>query len=299
MFAFSRSIVVAASLAALSASITYAQELVIKDGQRLAFLGDSITQFGMETQSGYCRLVISGLQANGLKIQPIGAGISGNTSKDMIGRIDRDVISKKPDIMTLSCGVNDVWHGKSGVDLETYKKNITDIIDKAQAAQIKVIVLASTMIMEDASNDTNKKLAEYNNFLRDLAKEKGCPFVDLNTDMQAAVKANGGGDPKHFPVVTVDGVHMNPIGNRMMASGVLRALGLNDDQIAKAEQTWLDVPAACKADARGWLTIRQWDRINAIAAKQNQPVNHLLNEVYSKAIDAYLASSAAQPVAAK
>ena len=47
---------------------------------------------------------------------------------DLEARLDRDVISKKPDWMTLSCGVNDVWHGKRGVNLEDYKKNIASII---------------------------------------------------------------------------------------------------------------------------------------------------------------------------
>jgi len=282
-----------------SATVAAAQDIAIKDGQKLAFLGDSITQFGMNTPSGYCRLVLSGLEANGIKVQPIGAGISGNTSKDMIGRLDRDVISKKPDLMTLSCGVNDVWHGKTGVEFEPYKKNITDIIDKAQAAGIKVVVLASTMILEDAGNDNNKKLAAYNDFLRDIAKEKGCSFADLNADMQAEVKANGGGNSKHFPVLTVDGVHMNPLGNRMMARGVLRALGLNDDQLKKADAAWLDVPAACRADALGLVTIRQWDQLNAAAAKQNRPINELLNEVYSKALESYLANTAGQADAGK
>ena len=39
-------------------------------------------------------------------------------------------------------------------------------------------------------------------------------------------------------MLTVDGLHMNPDGNVMMARGVLRALGLNDAQIAKAEAAW-------------------------------------------------------------
>ena len=63
--------------------------------------------------------------------------------------------------MTLSCGVNDVWHFKlrlgkrtfKGVGLEEYKKNITAIIDKAQAANIKVMVLSSTMIGEDPERE--------------------------------------------------------------------------------------------------------------------------------------------------
>ena len=71
----------------------------------------------------------------------------------MLARLDKDVISKKPQWMTLSCGVNDVWHFKlklgkrtfQGVGLEDYKKNIRAIVDKAQAAGIKVMILTSTM----------------------------------------------------------------------------------------------------------------------------------------------------------
>ena len=52
--------------------------------------------------------------------------------------------------MTLSCGVNDVWHGERGVPLSAYKKNITEIVEKAQAAGIKVMILTATMIGEEA-----------------------------------------------------------------------------------------------------------------------------------------------------
>ena len=62
--------------------------------------------------------------------------------------------------MTLSCGVNDVWHGEKGIELEDYEKNITDIIDKAQAAGVKVVILTSTMIKEKQSTPQNQKLIE-------------------------------------------------------------------------------------------------------------------------------------------
>ena len=64
----------------------------------------------------------------------------------MIERVDRDILQHKPDWMTLSCGVNDVWHGKNGVKLEDYKKNMTAIVYKAQAAGVRVLILTSTMI---------------------------------------------------------------------------------------------------------------------------------------------------------
>lgn len=212
-----------------------AASIPIKNGQKIGFMGDSITQAGAEPQ-GYVTLVIRGLEANGIQVSSIPAGISGHKSNQMLERLDRDVLSKKPDWMTLSCGVNDVWHGANGIPLEPYKKNITEIVEKCQAAGVKVMILTSTMIGEDAPNSNNQKLATYNAFLRDLAKKKKCRLADLNADMQAAI-AKAGPDHKGN-LLTSDGVHMNPEGNRMMATGVLKAFGLSAKQLKKAQDSW-------------------------------------------------------------
>ena len=213
-----------------------AEGIAVTDGQKIAFMGDSITQGGAKGPKGYVNLVISGLEANGIKAVSIPAGISGHKSNQMLDRLEKDVLSKKPDWMTLSCGVNDVWHGAKGVALEQYKENITKIIDQCQAANIKVMILTATMIKEDQTNELNQKLVPYNEFLRTLAKEKKCLLADLNADMQAAVAKADKTEKKN--ILTGDGVHMNAAGNRMMAVGVLKAFGLTDDQIAKAEKLW-------------------------------------------------------------
>lgn len=221
--------------AAVFTMVLTADEVVHK----IAFLGDSITQFGNNFSGGYVNLVISGLQANGINAVKIPAGISGNKSNQMLERLQRDVISKKPDFMTLSCGVNDVWHGKRGIPLPEYKKNITELIDKAQAAGIKVCILTATMITENPASSWNVKLADYNRFLRQLAKEKGCLLVDLNENMQKGIAEFKAKYPKFKGnLYTTDGVHMNPYGNAMMAEGILRGFGLNDAQIAKARTVW-------------------------------------------------------------
>ncbi|MDQ3813731.1 MAG: SGNH/GDSL hydrolase family protein, partial [Armatimonadota bacterium] len=250
-------------------------------GEKIAFLGDSITQQGAGSPSGYVRLVISGLEANGVKAQAIPAGISGHKSNQMLERLDRDVIEKKPDWMTLSCGVNDVWHGAGGVPLDQYKTNITAIVDKAQAAGIKVMILTATMIQEDQSNENNQKLVAYNDFLRALAVEKKCLLADLNADMQAALKA---APPHKGNWLTSDGVHMNPLGNQMMAEGVLKAFGLNDAQMQKAREAWSGIPQNVGAS----ITLGQYNRLNDLAAKQNRTVNDLINEELAKAIESLL-----------
>jgi lysophospholipase L1-like esterase len=212
------------------------EQLTITKGQKIAFLGDSITQAGARP-NGYCELVIRTLNAQSLEVTPRYAGISGHKSNQMLARLEKDVLSHKPDWMTLSCGVNDVWHGDRGVALEPYKKNITAIVDQAQAAGVKVMILTSTMIREDQANDLNQRLAPYNTFLKNLAKEKKCLFADLNADMQEALKHFPEDSPKGKQL-TSDGVHMNPLGNYMMAKGVLKAFGMTEREIAAAELEW-------------------------------------------------------------
>ncbi|MSU32890.1 MAG: hypothetical protein EXS25_09595 [Pedosphaera sp.] len=240
------------SLVAFSMLQTATAAIAIKSGDKIAFLGDSITEAGWGNPFGYVRLVISGLEANQVKAEAVPAGISGHKSNDMLGRLERDVLSKKPQWMTLSCGVNDVWHGKNGVALNeaaltggiygpeaaargTYQKNIAAIVDQARSKGIEVVMLTSTVIHEKLINTENAKLALYNDTLRTLAKEKKLRMADLNRLFQKRIQAENKPDQM---VLTNDGVHMAFEGNKLMAKGVLQAMGLNDSQLRKAEQAW-------------------------------------------------------------
>ncbi|WP_395743904.1 SGNH/GDSL hydrolase family protein [Prosthecobacter sp.] len=233
-------------------------EIAVKNGDKIAFLGDSITAGGWGNPAGYVRLVMAGLEANGIKAEAVPAGIGGHKSDQMLARLEKDVLSKKPQWMTLSCGVNDVWHGQRGVPLDdamakagtyddkvttrgTYKKNITAIIDQAQAAGVKPVILTATVIQENPASKENGLLAPYNAFLRQLAKEKKIPLADLNAMFQERLKSENKPNEK---VLTSDGVHMNVEGNKLMAIGVLQAFGLNTAELAKAKAAWPPLEAA-------------------------------------------------------
>ncbi len=245
-------------------------EIAVKSGDKIAFLGDSITAGGWGNLAGYVRLVIAGLEANGIKAKPVPAGISGHKSDQMLARLDKDVLSKKPQWMTLSCGVNDVWHGPRGVPLDdamaksgtyddkvstrgTYQKNITAIIDQATAAGVKPVILTATVIQENLSSTENGLLAPYNDFLRQLAKEKKVPMADLYAMFEERIKAE---NKPQVKVLTSDGVHMNAEGNKLMAVGVLKAVGLNETELDKAKSAWPALEATAaefakkQADAR-------------------------------------------------
>ncbi len=214
-------ILVGATAGAQAAATKANAKYVVEKGQKIAFLGDSITAAGRR-KGGYCQLVLEGLNKEGLEVTGVFAGIGGHKSNQMLARLDRDVLNHKPDWMTLSCGVNDVWHGARGVRLEPYMRNITEIVARAQAAGVKVMLLTSTMIKEDQNNALNQKLVPYNAFLRQLAKARKCLLADLNADMQEALKTFPEDAPKGKQL-TGDGVHMNGLGNIMMANGVLKA----------------------------------------------------------------------------
>ncbi len=275
-------------------------EILVKDGQKVAFMGDSITAGGWGNPGGYVRLIVAGLEANGVKVTPVPAGISGHKSDQMLARLKRDALDKKPDWMTLSCGVNDVWHGARGIPLDQYKANITAILDQCATAGTKVVVLTATVIGEELDNDNNKKLAAYNEFLRALAKERKAPLADLYAMFESAIKEHPNTTGKPGRLLTSDGVHMNPAGDQFMARGVLQAFGLDAAQLKKAEEAWLDLPGGgsvrARFDAGGGksfqvthkLTLRQREQLAARAAKDGKPLDAVLNAAFAEEVKALL-----------
>ena len=230
---------------------------------------------------GYVHLVVAGLEAEGVEVVPIPAGVSGNTSKDMLVRLKRDVLDKKPDWMTLSCGVNDVWHGAGGVDLPNYEKNITSIIDQAQAQGIQVMVFTSTGIWEDLNSNDNRKLVAYNAFLRQIAREKNCPLADLNAGFRSALASNP--PTRGTNLLTVDGVHPNPFGNIVMAEGILKAWEIPDVDMPKVRSIWNAIPdgaslASTLNEPTLTITLGRYETLERLAQAQHLDVNALANQ---------------------
>lgn len=301
-FSPSRTFLAAVATAALlGGSLFPAQaEILVKDGQKVAFMGDSITQGGWSNPGGYVRLIVAGLEANGVKVTPVPAGISGHKSDQMLARLKKDALDKQPDWMTLSCGVNDVWHGARGIPLDQYKTNITAILDQCQAAGVKVVVLTATVITEELDGDNNKKLETYNDFLRSLAKERHAPLADLFSQFAAVLKAHPNTTGKPGRQLTSDGVHMAPAGDQLMARGVLQAFGLDAGQLKKAEAAWQEIPGAggvrvrfdagqgksFQATAR--LSLRQREQLAARAAKDGKSLDAVLSAAYAEEVRALL-----------
>src|ERR1700722_1831753 len=107
----------------------------LKKGERIVFLGDSITEGGVSPK-GYVTLIKNSLndKHKDLDIEVIGAGISGNKVPDLQKRLEKDVLMKKPTLVVIYIGINDVWHGENdparGTTKEKFESGLVEIIGK-------------------------------------------------------------------------------------------------------------------------------------------------------------------------
>jgi lysophospholipase L1-like esterase len=219
--------------------------ILVASGETIAFLGDSITRLGANPL-GYQNLVLKGLEIAGVTdVGRVPAGIDGQHSGDMLGRVGGIFANPDVKILTLMCGVNDVWgyDWGRGLELEAYERNVRAIYDTAAAAGVQVIAMTPTLIQEDPDREMNRILDPYADFVRAEAKVRGLPLADCRAAQIAALKKLPKDGTRHF---TYDGVHPVWEGNVLIATQVLKALGVRDELFPEIEKAWNAMKASQK-----------------------------------------------------
>ncbi|MEJ1238193.1 GDSL-type esterase/lipase family protein [Chryseolinea sp. T2] len=197
--------------------------------KKVIFFGDSITQAAVQP-GGYIVKIGEMVTAEKLsdRFDLIGAGIGGNKVYDLFLRMDDDVLAKRPDVVVIYVGVNDVWHKRSfgtGTDLDKFERFYTAIIKKLQAANCKIAICTPAVIGErtDFSNELDGDLNLYSNVIRNLAKANNLPLIDLRKAfLEYNLKENK--DNKESGILTTDRVHLNAKGNELVASEMWKVL---------------------------------------------------------------------------
>ena len=208
--------------ASLVIILTIISAFKLMQKKKVIFFGDSITHAGVAPH-GYITLLQQMLAKEGKDnaFDLIGAGIGGNKVYDLYLRLEDDVLSKKPDIVFIYVGINDVWHKKTsgtGTDPDKFERFYNKIIDKLQAAGAKVVICTPTVIGEkkDFVNELDGDLNKYAAIIRNIAKNKNTGLIDLHKAIIEYIDAHNPED-KAKDVLTVDGVHMNDAGNEFLA----------------------------------------------------------------------------------
>ena len=173
------------------APCVYAKQSPLKKNDRIVFLGDSITAAGARP-GGYITLSAEAIAKAypDLNIELIGAGIGGHKVANCQQRLDKDVLQKKPTIVFIYIGINDVWHwthprvvarGKKGTTPEDFESGLRDMIQKINDIGARVILCTPTVIGEkpDGANPDDERLDQYSDISRKVATETSSQLLDL------------------------------------------------------------------------------------------------------------------------
>jgi len=201
--------------------------VALKKGDSIIFLGDSLTALAGDeapkehVSKGYVRIVRETLAKthpdHQLKVDWVATG--GHTVPDLLKRVEKDVLAKKPTIVVIQIGCNDARR----IPKETFKSSLEELIDKLQASGIQVIQCSLTSVGEkhDGTNRDDAKLDEFAQIERDVAKAKKVPLNDLRKAFVEYWKKN---NPENKPsgVLTYDGNHFNQRGMDFVAEQMLK-----------------------------------------------------------------------------
>jgi lysophospholipase L1-like esterase len=225
--AFLAAVLLVCAQAAQSADDGVASRQVeLKKGDKIIFFGDSLTQLaGQEmpkqhVTKGYIRIVREELQAKhkdkNIEVDWVATG--GHTVPDLLKRVDKDVIAKKPTIVVIQIGCNDARRIKK----EDFKAGLEELIDRLQKEKIQVILCSLTSVGEkhDGTNKDDPNLDAFAEVARGVAKEKNVPLNDLRKAFIEYWKKN---NPENKPsgLLTYDGNHWNDTGHQFVAERML------------------------------------------------------------------------------
>ncbi|MEE9394057.1 MAG: alpha/beta fold hydrolase [Planctomycetota bacterium] len=238
---------------------------LIRKGERIAFLGDSITQAGAGP-GGYVDLIKKVLAARGdlEDVVVIGAGISGHRVPDLEKRLERDVLNKGATLVFIYIGINDVWHSRSGrgTSAEDFEAGLIRIIDRIKKSGATVILATPTVIGERATgrNELDEMLDQFSAISRKVAAQAKVTTMDLRTEMTDHLAVLNASDLAKG-ILTTDGVHLNAAGNRFLADRTARSM------VEALERRGPKLSRAA-IDGAGWKKLTLADFINVNGTKE-------------------------------
>jgi acyl-CoA thioesterase I len=144
-------------------------------------------------------------------INVIVTAIGGETADNGAKRFETDVLTHKPDVVTIDYALND-----RGIGLERARKAWVAMIEMAQARGIKVLLLTPTPDKRAKLDDPNDPLNQHAEQIRSLAREYHTGLVDSLAAFKEYLKAGG-----KLEDVMSQVNHPNRKGHELVAKGLL------------------------------------------------------------------------------
>jgi lysophospholipase L1-like esterase len=225
------SVATSALLAGLPAVQGAAAEPVLKKGDRVAIIGDSITE-----QKQYSRFLEDYLTVctPDLDLWFVQLGWGGETAGGFVNRMNQDLIPFKPNVVTTCYGMNDGGYRAFDEGIgKRYADPMRKIVETLKAAGATVVVgspgAVDTKTWRGPADVYNDNLAHLRDIARDLAKAEGMPFANLHDALIEVMKKAKAAYGDDYHVCGGDGVHPSANGQLVMAYAFLKALGASGD----------------------------------------------------------------------
>ena len=178
-----------------------------KDGDRVCFIGDSITHGGSYHSNVYLYYLT---RFPDREFRVWNKGISGNQASHVMERLETDIASELPTVSTLMLGMNDIGRWLYGADktdatslqnqagqLNAYYANMEKVVAQLDGIGSEVVFITpsiydQTAELERANNyGANDALGQCADFIKEAATERGQAYVDfyhamlrINADLQ-------------------------------------------------------------------------------------------------------------------
>jgi acyl-CoA thioesterase-1 len=146
------------------------------------------------------------LNKKGFHYRVVNAGISGNTTKDGLDRLD-DVLALKPVVVIVAFGGND---GLRGLPIDSTRRNLDQIVSTLQHAGVKVVLGGITL----PPNYGADYIGQFNDIYAMLGRQYHVPLLPFLLKDVYGVPGSMQGD----------GIHATAQGNQQVARNLLPLL---------------------------------------------------------------------------
>ena len=269
------------SLAAAVALVANGGQKVIKNGDTLVFMGDSITDKGNKHAYGYLHLVVEGLAANGVNVTWYGVGISGQTAVQMKNRFQNDVVAKSPNVCTIFAGVNDCGIGNWPTNTDSTPDDVAAMADMAIANGITPVLLSPTGVNGEGFK---QNICSYAAAVKSIAQAKDIPYAQTYEAFRAYIDSTSPVNPAVNTAglkVTEDGTHMDIVGDRIIAIEVLKAFGFDSTtELANAQAAWNAMAPFTEFHPSVKITEAEYMAVKAAAGRAGKPLNEYQKDLF-------------------
>jgi len=195
-------------------------------GRRVVAFGASNTSvlWHSEGRHGWpCWLMVALRGYVGHHVSLTNAGISGDSTADMLGRIERDVLPHNPSLVLITAGGNDIKQFPADV----YRRNLARLVDMIADRGAVSVLQTYYAAVTDEADEVYRGFPAYMQACADLAAESDVPCIDQHAMFHPWYLA----EPDEYREIMRDALHLNPLGNAVMGTLCVRHFGLPDPEL--------------------------------------------------------------------